>query len=258
MSRLTQGLLFALRVRGCHPLWPNFPDGSACLTKAAGLVRVRSPLLAESRLMSFPPATEMVQFAGFASCRYGFTAGYRLRGGLPHSEIRGSTGARPSPRLFAACHVLHRLSVPRHPPDALLVLAHAQPQGRAQGRAKRGQRLEARSWQRSEVRGQRSDQAGLPLLSVRCSAKPGVGSPLPGPPAPAYLHTHARARPSRRARPEGRGGFSCHARFTVTTRFTMSKRPPPPACGGRQISHVRARRQPAGPQPTPGGGPGPT
>jgi hypothetical protein len=40
---------------------------------------------------------------------------------LPHSEIRGSTGARPSPRLFAACHVLHRLSVPRHPPDALLV-----------------------------------------------------------------------------------------------------------------------------------------
>src|SRR5262249_15372524 len=28
-------------------------------------------------------------------------------------------GARPSPRLFAACHVLHRLSVPRHPPNAL-------------------------------------------------------------------------------------------------------------------------------------------
>ena len=33
-----------------------------------GLVRFRSPLLAESRLMSFPPATEMFQFAGFASC----------------------------------------------------------------------------------------------------------------------------------------------------------------------------------------------
>ena len=42
-------------------------------------------------------------------------------GGLPHSDIRGSTGARPSPRLFAACHVLHRLSVPRHSPDALIV-----------------------------------------------------------------------------------------------------------------------------------------
>ena len=37
------------------------------LTHATGLVRVRSPLLAESRLMSFPPATEMFQFAGFAS-----------------------------------------------------------------------------------------------------------------------------------------------------------------------------------------------
>jgi hypothetical protein len=39
---------------------------------ATGLVRVRSPLLAESLLMSFPPATEMVQFAGFASPPYGF------------------------------------------------------------------------------------------------------------------------------------------------------------------------------------------
>jgi hypothetical protein len=81
--------------------------------------------------MSFPPANEIFQFAGFASCRYGFTTRYPLGGGLPHSEISGSPGARPSPELFAACHVLHRLSVPRHPPDALLVLAHAQPQDRA-------------------------------------------------------------------------------------------------------------------------------
>src|SRR5882762_11406140 len=42
-----------------------------------------------------------------------------LAGGLPHSEIPGSPIARISPGLFAACHVLHRLSVPRHPPDAL-------------------------------------------------------------------------------------------------------------------------------------------
>ena len=39
--------------------------------------------------------------------------------GFPHSEIHGSTGARPSPRLIAACYVLHRLSVPRHSPNAL-------------------------------------------------------------------------------------------------------------------------------------------
>src|SRR3954451_18844644 len=45
-----------------------------------------------------------------------------LAGGLPHSEIPGSTIARISPGLIAACHALHRLSVPRHPPDALLTL----------------------------------------------------------------------------------------------------------------------------------------
>src|SRR5260221_108759 len=45
-----------------------------------------------------------------------------LAGGLPHSEIPGSTIARISPGLIAACHALHRLSVPRHPPDALKTL----------------------------------------------------------------------------------------------------------------------------------------
>jgi hypothetical protein len=38
---------------------------------------------------------------------------------LPHSEIYGSKGARPSPQLIAACHVLHRLLPPRHPSNAL-------------------------------------------------------------------------------------------------------------------------------------------
>ena len=97
---------------------------------ATGLVRFRSPLLTESRLMSFPPATEMFQFAGFASPPYGFRRRYRLRGGLPHSEIPGSTIARISPGLFAACHVLHRLSVPRHPPDALKLRLSATPNGK--------------------------------------------------------------------------------------------------------------------------------
>jgi hypothetical protein len=118
---LLEDLRRPLPVRGCHPLWRAFPDASGSSAKATGLVRVRSPLLAESLLMSFPPATEMFQFAGFASSSYGFTEGYRLSGGLPHSDIPGSKSARLSPGLFAACHVLHRLSVPRHPPDALLV-----------------------------------------------------------------------------------------------------------------------------------------
>jgi hypothetical protein len=42
--------------------------------------------------------------------------------GFPHSDIRGSKLVRSSPRLFAAYHVLHRLRVPRHPPNALKAL----------------------------------------------------------------------------------------------------------------------------------------
>ncbi len=72
--------------------------------------------------MSFPPGTEMFQFPGFASYTYVFSARYSLRSGFPHSEIRGSTIARISPRLIAACHVLHRLLAPRHPPNALVLL----------------------------------------------------------------------------------------------------------------------------------------
>ena len=40
--------------------------------------------------------------------------------GLPHSDIRGSAGICPSPRLFAACRVLLRLREPRHPSCALV------------------------------------------------------------------------------------------------------------------------------------------
>ena len=39
--------------------------------------------------------------------------------GFPHSDINGLASICDSPLLFAAYHVLHRLLVPRHPPDAL-------------------------------------------------------------------------------------------------------------------------------------------
>ena len=42
--------------------------------------------------------------------------------GFPHSDIHGSKDICSSPWLFAAYHVLHRLSVPRHPPCALYSL----------------------------------------------------------------------------------------------------------------------------------------
>ena len=53
-------------------------------------------------------------------------------GGFPHSEIHGSKVTPTSPWLFAGCHVLHRLSTPRHSPNALmaLVLRNRRTQGK--------------------------------------------------------------------------------------------------------------------------------
>ncbi len=71
--RPTRGLLCFLPVRDYHPLWCDFPDASSYYKTATGLIRVRSPLLAESRLIYFPPGTEMFHFPGFASLSYVFT-----------------------------------------------------------------------------------------------------------------------------------------------------------------------------------------
>ena len=83
MFRLTWGFCSAVspfRLRGFHPLWRAFPDASPTdntVLNAAplprlnslrrfGLFRFRSPLLAESSFLSFPPGTEMFHFPGFA------------------------------------------------------------------------------------------------------------------------------------------------------------------------------------------------
>ncbi len=134
VPRPTRGSNAKLRLRGCHPLRRTFPDPLASWHWTTGLLRVRSPLLAESHLMSFPPGTEMFQFPGFASPAYGFSGRSPRREGFPHSDIRGSTIARISPRLFAACHVLHRLLAPRHPPNALFTLRIATATARTQDR----------------------------------------------------------------------------------------------------------------------------
>ena len=100
----------SFRVRGYHPLWPPFPERSAnARAKSRWLFPFRSPLLRESRLISVPPVTEMFQFPGFASVTYGFSAGYRISGGFPHSEICGSA---PICRLPAAYRRLSRPSSP--------------------------------------------------------------------------------------------------------------------------------------------------
>src|SRR5215471_18427875 len=85
------------------------------------LLRFRSPLLSQSRFLSFPPGTEMVHFPGFARARLWIHRAVRrfYQRGFPHSDISGSKPACGSPKLIAACHVLHRLLLPRHPPCAL-------------------------------------------------------------------------------------------------------------------------------------------
>ena len=45
-----------------------------------------------------------------------------MSGGFPHSEIHGSKPIPGSPWLNAGYHVLHRLLLPRHPPNALFAL----------------------------------------------------------------------------------------------------------------------------------------
>ena len=90
-------------LRDYHPLWCHFPKDFGSIRSIPQLrphnpgrcparfrlVPVRSPLLRESRLISFPPGTEMFQFPG--SVR-----GFRVRRSL------GS-----SPGLFAAFHARH-------------------------------------------------------------------------------------------------------------------------------------------------------
>jgi len=77
-----------LRLRGCHPLRRTVPDASASNSGTTGLLRFRSPLLTESRLMSFPPGTEMFQFPGFASCTYEFSTGYPEGWVAPFGHLR--------------------------------------------------------------------------------------------------------------------------------------------------------------------------
>ena len=78
---------------------PPFQTLPVPKSQATGLVRFRSPLLTESRLMSFPPATEMFQFAGFASRTYGFSSGYPLGWVAPFGDP-GINDRSHLPRAF--------------------------------------------------------------------------------------------------------------------------------------------------------------
>ena len=133
------------RLPGSHRLWPTVPGRSTTVLVAHspalrpnrpynpevqaprfGLIRVRSPLLAESLLFSLPGGTEMVHFPPLPSPPYVFRWRYDgiTRRGFPHSDIPGSKLVCSSPRLIAAYRVLRRLSAPRHPPCTLSSLTN--------------------------------------------------------------------------------------------------------------------------------------
>ena len=93
-----------------------------------GLFRFRSPLLTESHVVfsSSGYLDVSVHRVPFHTLWIGVWMTGVCPAGFPHSDISGSMDICSSPKLFAAYHVFHRLSVPRHPPCALsnLTLQH--------------------------------------------------------------------------------------------------------------------------------------
>ena len=91
----------SFHVRGYHPLWPAFPGCSvmSCAITCR-LLRFRSPLLSESRLMSFPRATEMFQFTRFASHTYVFSMRYPKGWVSPFGNLRIKANL-PAPRSLS-------------------------------------------------------------------------------------------------------------------------------------------------------------
>ena len=104
-------LQIAVRTPGIllHPVWP-FPR-SLATTYGISVDFFSSPYLDVS-VQAVPHHSLWIQLWLTEYCSAGF----------PHSEICGSMLICSSPQLIAACHVLHRLPVPRHSPCALYSL----------------------------------------------------------------------------------------------------------------------------------------
>ncbi len=184
MSRGTQDTASSLvrfRLRDCHTLWPRFPSGSPIVQIGNSTNAVLQPPCVNTWVWAFPislaatfgisviyfPAgTEMVHFPALAHtglCIQPAVAGVHPAG-FPHSDIPGSKPACGSPRLFAACHVLHRLLAPRHPPYALSSLIIKLTQYVVRQGAMQAGRSKVRPLQRSPRRLYRS----FPLARPPC------------------------------------------------------------------------------------------
>jgi hypothetical protein len=155
---------------------------------------------------------------------------------LPHSEIPGSPIARISPGLFAACHVLHRLSVPRHPPDALTsrlitglrVAAETAQNRRAQGQTPPGQSPRAKSQASRYARDRR------PRMKTLLSDTAGTALPAPSQRRQTASSRGRHAAPAGRCPPRSQQ-LSLHpsinppSRSPATGSLASPSQPAPPA-----------------------------
>ena len=90
------------RIRGYHPLWPDFPDRFAnSRAKWCRLFRFRSPLLSESRLISLPLPNEMFQFSRFAPLTLCIQVRVTLAGRVSPFGYLRIKARLPAPRSFS-------------------------------------------------------------------------------------------------------------------------------------------------------------
>ena len=98
------------------PTTPNVQRLPAITHARFSLIRFRSPLLTESRLLSLPVGTEMFHFPTFPLpalyIQAGVTGSARRPAGFPHSDILGSKFAYQLPEAY------RRLLRPSSAPDA--------------------------------------------------------------------------------------------------------------------------------------------
>ena len=138
--------LLAFRIRDSHPLRSYVPVRFRYASVRL-MMRPHNPRLSHpTRVWAFPvslAATLGISFDFFSSRYLDVSVpwvGSLFQGdgiapaGFPHSDTPGSELACSSPRIFAACHVLHRRSVPRHPPCALVRLTSPLPRMNADDR----------------------------------------------------------------------------------------------------------------------------
>ena len=108
-----------LRIYLLQPLYPLSATSADYLTENVWANPLSLTTTQGISSISLPPDTEMFHFSGFLHTMCG---AWITPGGLPHSDTCGSSVACASQQFFAAYRVLLRLSVPRHPPYALITL----------------------------------------------------------------------------------------------------------------------------------------